>query len=108
MQKQVQIEMHPTVKPLFIDKAMVVIQLQASKEKDETGKIRKEGHIRIGFIDEMKNQVIAEVVMSLMTAKSLTKILDDNIKRLDEELKSGELPKVPTVTATTGVPEYIG
>jgi len=107
MQKQVQVGVHPTVKPLFVDNAMVAVQLQASKEKDETGKIRKEGHIRIGFIDGMKNQVITEVVMSLMAAKNLTKILDDSIKRLDEELKSGEPPKVPTVTTTTEVPEYI-
>ena len=108
MQKQVQIGVHPTVKPLFADRVIVVTLLQSSKKKDETGKIRKEGHIKICFVDAMKNQIITEVVTSLMTAKDLTKILDDNIKKLDEELKSGEPPKMPKITTTTEAPRYIG
>lgn len=99
--------MDPTVKPLFADRLMVGTLLQSSKQRDETGKIRKEGHIRIGFIDGMKNQVISDIVISLMTAKDLTKFLDDNIKKLEEELKSGEPPKLPKVTTTTEAPEYI-
>ena len=86
---------------------MVATTIQSSKKKDETGKIRKEGHIRIGFIDRMKNQIITEVIISSMTAKDLTKILGETIKKLDEELKSGEPPKMPTVTTTTEAPEYI-
>ena len=107
MQKQVQIQVDPTIKPLFADKVMVATLLQSSKEKDENGKIRKEGHVRIGFIDGMTNRVITDVVIGLMTAKDLTKILDDNIKKLDEELKSGEPPKMPKITTTTETPEYI-
>lgn len=107
MQKQIRIGVHPTVKPLFADRLMVGTLLQSSKKRDETGKIRKEGHIRIGFIDGMKNQVITDVVISLMTAKDLAKFLTDNIKKLEEELKSGEPPKLPKVTTTTEAPEYI-
>jgi len=108
MQKQIQIGVHPTVKPLFADRLMVGTLLQSAKKRDETGKIRKEGHIRIGFIDGMKNQIITEVVLSLMTAKGLMKNLDDTIKKLDEELKSGEPPKMAKITTTMETPGYIG
>ncbi len=106
--KPIRLQVHPTAKPLFADKVIIATLLQSSKKKDETGKIKKEGHIRIGFIDLMKNQIITEVVLGLMTAKGLMKNLDDTIKKLDEELKSGEPPKMAKITTTTETPEYIG
>lgn len=93
--------------PLFADEVMLGVTLKASKEKDETGRIKKEGHVRLGFIDVMRGQMIAEVVLSSMTAKALLEILDKNLKKLDEELKSGEPPKEIVATATTEEPGYI-
>lgn len=86
---------------------MVGVTVKASKEKDEKGRIEKEGHVRLGFIDMMKGQMIAEVVLSSMTAKALLKILADNLKKLDEELKSKEPPKQVKVATTTEEIGYI-
>jgi len=106
--REIQIRSAPAVvRPLFADEVMVGVTVKASKEKGEKGRIEKEGHVRLGFIDVMKGQMIAEVVLSSMTAKALLKILDDNLKKLDEELKSEELPKRVEVRATTEELGYI-
>ena len=55
-----------------------------------------------------KKQIFAEIVLSPITAKALLKILDDNLKRLEEELKTKELPKAPIEVAKTEELTYIG
>lgn len=94
-------------KPLFADEVVLGVSVKASKEKDEKGRIEKEGHMRFSFIDAIRGQIIAEVVLSSMTAKALLKILDRNLKKLDEELKSEEPPKGIAATTTTEELEYI-
>jgi len=107
--RRIQIRGAPAIiKPLFADEVMVGITLKASKERNEKGKIEKEGHVKLGFIDTVRGQFVAEVVISPMTAKGLMKILGDNLKKLDEELKSGELPKIAKTAATTEALGYIG
>jgi len=106
--REIQIRSAPAVvKPLFADEVMVGVSIKASKDRDEKGRIEKEGHIRLGFIDVMKGQMITEVVLSPMTAKALLKVLGDNLKKLDEELKSGEPPKEVTPKVTTEELGYI-
>ena len=107
--QQIQIKSQPaSVKPLFADEVSISIGLKASKQRNEKGIIEKEGYIRLGFIDTLKGQFIAEIVLGPMTAKSLVKILDNSIKNLDTELKSGEPPKIPEIKTTTETPGYIG
>jgi len=106
--REVQIRGIPAmVKPLFADEVMLAVTLKASKEKDEKGRIKKEGHVRLGFIDAMKGQMIAEVVLSSMTAKALLKILDENLEKLDKELESEEPPKEIVATTKTEEIGYI-
>lgn len=105
--REIQIRGTPAmVKPLFADEVVLGVTLKASKERDEKGRIEKEGHVRFGFVDVMRGQIIAEVVLSSMTAKALLKILGDNLKKLDDELKSEEPPKEAVATVAT-TEEYI-
>lgn len=105
-EKKMKIELKATSTPLFADEVIVGTIIKAAKTKE--GEIKKDGYIRFGFIDMAKGQIFAEVILSPITAKALLKILDDNLKKLDEELKSKELPKKPMEVAKTEELTYIG
>ncbi len=89
--KKIQIRETPsTVTPVFADEAMVGISIKAvSKEGD----VKKEGVVRLGFIDVLRGQMVAEIVLLPETAKALHRALEATLKKLDEELKSKEIPK---------------
>jgi hypothetical protein len=90
---RIQLSRQPTtVRPIFADEVMVMNTIRGSK--DEKGNVTKEGYIRINFIDMLRKQSLGEFVLSPRTAKALMRILNNNLKKLDEELKSKELPKI--------------
>jgi hypothetical protein len=106
MEKEVKIELKATSNPLFADEVIVGTIIKGAKTKE--GEMEKDGYIRLGFIDMAKRQVFAEIVLSPITAKALVKILDENLKKLENELKSKELPKAPMEVAKTEELTYIG
>ncbi len=87
------------VKPLFADEVMLGITVKATKTED--GVIKKEGLIRLSFLDVVRGQLLSEVVITPTTAKSLAKILNNDLKRMDKELKSKKLPEKPLVKEET-------
>lgn len=103
--KQMKIEIKATSKPMFADEVVVGRVVKAVKEGEE---IKKDGYIRIGFIDMTKRQVFSEIVLSPLTAKAMIKILDENIAAIEEEMKSKELPKKPIEATKTEELTYIG
>lgn len=99
------IELKAVAKPLFADEVVVGRVVKAVKEGEE---VKKDGYIRIGFIDMTKRQVFSEIVLSPLTAKAMIKILGENITALEEEMKSKELPKKPIEASKTEELTYIG
>jgi hypothetical protein len=91
--------------PVFADEVIVGRVVKAVKEGEE---IKKDGYIRIGFIDMTKGQIFSEIVLSPLTAKAMIKILNENLAALEEEMKSKELPKKPLETKGTEELTYIG
>jgi len=83
-----------TVKPLFADEVMLGIMVKSTKGKDG---VRKEGMVRLGFIDMVRGQAVAEIVITPITAEGLSKLLNDKLKELDKELKSKKMPEKPIV-----------
>ncbi|HDH91667.1 MAG TPA: hypothetical protein ENF38_01810 [Candidatus Aenigmarchaeota archaeon] len=78
------------LKPLFADEALVMGTIKARKEGET---LKKEGNIRIEFIDMTNLKPISRIVISLSTAKGLIRALQTQVERLERDLESKELPK---------------
>ena len=81
------------IKQLFADEALVMGTVKVGKTA--SGKVRKEGNIRIAFVDMTSAQPVAKVVVSVSTARGLVNALNEQLKRLEKDLESKELPKKP-------------
>src|SRR3989344_5905469 len=93
------------IAPTFADEVMVGTVVKAAKEGND---VRKEGNVRLNFIDMFRRQSVADIVISHITARNLVKILQDNVTNLETELKSKELPKQKIEEKSTESLSYIG
>ena len=101
------IQLQPKSPPLFADE--VLVQSGIKYNPDKKARFRKSGVIRLGFLDMRTRSVISDVVMSPITAENLFRILGEHIVKLDKNLKSKKMPKMPQKTATpTSTQSYIG
>lgn len=82
------------IKQVYADEALVMGAVKARKGDD--GKIKKEGNIRIAFIDMTTSQPVAKIVLSISTAKGLVNALAEQLKKLEEDLESKEVPRKPS------------
>lgn len=96
-QKQMNINFVDT-KPIFADDVALIIRVKAAKS--EKGDIEKEGQMMLVFIDMIKSQALGEFVISKNTAKSLVKLLSDNIVTLEKQLLDKSIPKKPELKTT--------
>lgn len=87
-------------KPIFADEIALALKIKATK--DEKGKIEKEGQITFIFMDMMKRQALGEFVVTKNTAKSLIKVLSENIANLEKQLSDKSMPKQPEIKTTGG------
>ena len=81
------------VKQLYADEALVLGTVKGSKTKD--GKIKKEGTLRMAFVDMTSMQPVAKIVVSVATAKGLINALSAQVQKIEKDLESGELPQKP-------------
>jgi len=86
-------------KPIFADEIALALRMNATKDGSK-GKIEKEGHIELIFLDGMKHQAIGEYIISKNTAKALVKILSENIAALEKQLADPSMPKQPEIKTT--------
>lgn len=79
------------IKPEYADEIMVAHTVKAGK--DEKGKIRKEGHMHLIFLDMTTQKPVSKVVISPITARGLVKALSESVQKLEKELNAKGLPK---------------
>lgn len=103
--KELNIEIDPTVKPIFADEIIVAVNIKQEKKK---GKLTKEGHLSLIFLDMFTKRAVSRIVISSNTAKALDNVLKINIERLEKELKSKTELKQPVKVETTSTEKYIG
>lgn len=82
------------IKQLYADEALVMGTVKIGKTSD--GKIKKEGNVRIAFVDMTTANPVAKIVISVSTAKGLVNALSEQVKRLEKDIESNELPKKPS------------
>ena len=79
------------VRPIYADE--IVVAQTVKTGKDEKGKVIKEGHVQLVFIDMTTQRPVDKVILSRLTAKGLYKALGDSIVKLEKELKSKKIEK---------------
>lgn len=79
------------VKALFSDEVVVAHTVKAGKDKN--GKVTKEGHLHLLFIDMTTQKPVNKVVISPITAKGLHNALGETLKKLEAELKKKQIKK---------------
>lgn len=106
MQNKFQINLDPSVKPLFADD--VVVAHTIKQHKDSKGKISKEGYVSLVFVDAMSQRAISRVTLSKTTARVLADVLKRDVENLEKELKSKKPMKAPMQIKGTAESSYIG
>jgi len=79
------------IKPLFADEAFVMGAMKV--RKDDKGKMKKEGMMRIVFVDMTNMQPVASIALTMSTATGLANALNAQLKKIEEDLESKEVPK---------------
>jgi len=107
-QQQVNINIDPSVKPIWADEVMIT--RMTKQNKDAKGKIEKEGYISLIFVDGFTKMALARLTISKTTAKALANLLNTNVTDLEKDLanKSEIKPAATTIQASTTKSNYIG
>ena len=87
---------------IFADEAFVMGAVKMGKASD--GKVKKEGTIRMAFIDMTTMQPVSKIVLTLSTAKGLVNALNAQVVKLEKDLESKEVTKKSSEPSLT----YIG
>ena len=104
-EQQVNINIDPSVKPLFADEVAVACTIK--QEKDEKGNLKKEGFVSLIFLDMVTRSTVARVTLSKTTAKALSKLLKNNVQDMEKKLLS-KTEEIPVKIDGTSLKDYIG
>jgi hypothetical protein len=74
------------LRPLYADEIVIAHTVKAGKNKD--GKITKEGHLQIVFIDMTTQKPVEKIVISPLTARGLYSALGESLQKIEKDLKS--------------------
>jgi len=91
--------------PMFAHEVALSTVFRAEKTKN--GKLKKEACTELIFFDAVKKQSIARIVLPMSTLKALPKLIEDNIKKINLELKDKEPPKKTKVETKTTNASYV-
>ena len=86
----------------------VAISTIYKTNKTKRGKIKKEAHIELLFIDVISKQAVARVALPFSIFETLPQLFTDNIKKIKKELKSKEMPKKQKVEIKSTNASYLG
>ena len=92
--RQVNIDVSRVV-PVFADEVIVAAKIKAFKKEEGSKQVEKEGNIELIFLDQLTHppKAISRVVVSRSTAKGLIRVLNDNLQKMEKDLKDKNMPK---------------
>lgn len=91
--------------PIFADEAVIITPVRSTKDKG--GKVKKEGHVVVAFIDMTNQNPVSKIVMNITTARNLATALTNSLDRLEKDLKSKAMPEKADPKAESAA-KYIG
>ena len=92
--RQVNIDVSRVI-PVFADEVLVAAKIKSFKKDGDSKQFEKEGNIELIFLDQLSHppKAISRVVVSKSTAKGLLGILNENIVKMERDLKDRHIPK---------------
>jgi len=91
-------------KCLFAEEFAIGLSVRATPLDKKGKKVRKEGIVKIFFLDAATQKVVSEIALTSITAKSLAQGLMKNVMKLEKELASKKIAKKVKVSK----PSYTG
>jgi hypothetical protein len=78
------------IPPIFAhDVAMSTV---TKTKKTKRGKIIKEAHTELVFIDAVRKAAIARIMLPMSVLEEIPKMIEDNLKKIKKDLKDKEMP----------------
>jgi len=79
---------------VYSDRVITASQVSSLPSKKDKGKAeRKEGVIRMIFVDSVTNSTVADVVMTSIGAEQLIRGINQSLAKLKEDLKNPTIPQ---------------
>ncbi len=94
------------VRPMFAHDVAISTVYKTNKTKN--GKIKKEAHTELLFVDMISKQAVARIVLPFTVLEVLPQLITDNIKRIKKELKNKEIPEKQKVEIESTNASYLG
>lgn len=91
-------------KCLFAEEFAVGTSVRATPIDKKGTRVRKEGIIKIFFLDAATQRVVSEVALTSITAKALAETLFKNVSSLEKDLADN----TPRKVAVASKPQYTG
>lgn len=78
------------IPPIFAhDVAMSTV---TKTKKTKKGKVKKESHTELVFIDAVRKAAIARIMVPMSVLEEIPKMIEDNLKKIKKDLKDKEMP----------------
>lgn len=74
------------IRPFFADEVVVAHTIRAGK--NSAGKVMKEAHLQLVFIDMTSQKPVDKIAITPITAMGLYKALGESLVKIEKELKS--------------------
>lgn len=71
----------------------VVMSTMTKAKKNKNGKAKKESFTELVFVDAFKKQAVARIVLPLSVLEEMPKLIEDNLKKIKQDLKDKDMPK---------------
>lgn len=91
-------------KCLFVDEFAVGVSVRSEALDKKGTKFRKEGIVKMFFLDAVTQKVISEIALNSITAKALASALMKNVSKLEKDLASQK----PNKKSVAAKPHYTG
>ena len=72
--------------PLFAHD--VAISTVTKEIKSDDGKIKKEFHVELVFIDAVRQAAITRMILPMSVLEGMPKLIEDNLKKIKKDLNS--------------------
>lgn len=93
MEDKIQIQIPPDVKPIYGQEVNISSEIKVSLDEKNKKKPLKTGHVHLIFLDGITKTAVSRIVLDPITAKNLSKHLQNQAEAVIKEVNSKKIPK---------------